>query len=109
MQIWDLPGKSSFVALNRMYIRDANVAIIIYDVTDAESLESVDKWIDELKETAPTEIIIALAGNKKDVKGSHTVSLQDGQNLANRHSIALFLETSAKTKENIDRLFTRIA
>ena len=74
MQIWDLPGKSSFVPLNRMYIRDANVALIMYDVNDASSL-----------------------------------SLQDGQTLANRHLISLFLETSAKTKENIDRLFTKIA
>ena len=78
MQIWDLPGKSSFVALNRMYIRDANVALIMYDVTDASSLESVDQWIEELKENAPTELIIALAGNKKDASGSHAVSLQDG-------------------------------
>ena len=78
MQIWDLPGKSSFVALNRMYIRDVNVALIMYDVTDASSLESVDQWIEELKENAPTELIIALAGNKKDASGSHAVSLQDG-------------------------------
>ena len=78
MQIWDLPGKSSFVALNRMYIRDANVALIMYDVNDASSLESVDHWIEELKENAPTELIIALAGNKKDASGSHAVSLQDG-------------------------------
>ena len=78
MQIWDLPGKSSFVPLNRMYIRDANVALIMYDVTDASSLESVDQWIEELKENAPTELIIALAGTKKDARGSHAVSLQDG-------------------------------
>ena len=78
MQIWDLPGKSSFVALNRMYIRDVNVALIMYDVNDASSLESVDQWIEELKENAPTELIIALAGNKKDASGSHAVSLQDG-------------------------------
>ena len=78
MQIWDLPGKSSFVALNRMYIRDANVALIMYDVTDASSLESVDQLIGELKENAPSELIIALAGNKKDASGSHAVSLQDG-------------------------------
>ncbi len=50
----------------------------MYDVTDASSLESVDQWIEELKENAPTELIIALAGNKKDTSGSHAVSLQDG-------------------------------
>ena len=50
-----------------MYMRDVNVALIIYDVTDPSSLESVNKCIEELKETAPTEVVIALVGNKMDV------------------------------------------
>ena len=48
LQIWDLPGKDSFLSLNRMYFRDANVALIIYDVNDPESLRTVDTWLTEL-------------------------------------------------------------
>lgn len=36
--VWDLPGKESFIGLSRMYLRDTNAALIIYDVNDAESL-----------------------------------------------------------------------
>ena len=54
------------MALNRMYIRDAHCAIVVYDVTNAESLESAEKWIEEITEAAPSECIIVLVGNKMD-------------------------------------------
>ena len=76
--IWDLPGKESFIGLSRMYLRDTNAALIIYDVNDAQSLESAEKWLSELRDTAPSEIMIALAGSKRDTPGPHAVSLQDG-------------------------------
>lgn len=85
-----------------MYLRDANVALIVYDVNYAESLDQAEKWLAELRETAPSEIIIALAGSKRDTAGPHAVSLQDGQNFAKKHQIPIFFEVSSKTKENID-------
>jgi GTPase SAR1 family protein len=50
-----------------MYLRDTNAALIIYDVNDASSLESAEKWLAELKDTAPSDIMIALAGTKRDL------------------------------------------
>lgn len=54
------------MALNRMYIRDAHAAIIVYDVTNAESFENAEKWIEEVTEAAPSECIMVLVGNKMD-------------------------------------------
>jgi GTPase SAR1 family protein len=39
LSIWDIPGEEQTMPLNRMYIRDTNAAIILYDVTNADSLE----------------------------------------------------------------------
>ena len=66
MWLWDLPGKDSFIGLSRMYLRDTNAALIVYDVNDLESLKAAERWIGELEETAPSDILIALAGTKKD-------------------------------------------
>ena len=54
------------MALNRMYVRDAHAAIIVYDVTNAESFEMAEKWVEEVKEAAPTECLMVLVGNKMD-------------------------------------------
>ena len=53
----------------------ATAAIVVYDITNEESLEQAEKWIEEIKEAAPTEVIIALAGNKMDAKpNSHKIT-----------------------------------
>jgi GTPase SAR1 family protein len=48
LNLMDLPGKDSFVILNRMYLRDANAAIIVYDVNAPETLENAEVWLKEL-------------------------------------------------------------
>jgi len=68
VELWtfDLPGLDSHIGLNRMYLRDANIALIVYDVNDKESLVKAETWLEELRNTAPSELLIALCGNKMD-------------------------------------------
>ena len=48
LNLMDLPGRDTFVILNRMYLRDANCAIIVYDVNDPASLEAAEVWVQEI-------------------------------------------------------------
>ena len=59
------------MGLNRMYLRDANAALIVYDVTNKESLDRAKVWIEELRDTSPSELIIFLCGNKLDAPHPH--------------------------------------
>lgn len=54
------------MGLNRMYLRDAHVALVVYDVSNEDSLQVASEWIDELRNTAPSELLICLCGNKID-------------------------------------------
>ena len=65
--------------------------------------------MEELKEYAPSEVVISLTGNKMDIPGAHAVGQQDGQNFARKNQISVCKEVSAKTGENIDALFQTIA
>ena len=69
-----MPGAEKFVVLNRMYLRDTNAALIVYDVDNAESMKQAETWVDELKEYAPTETVISLTGNKMDIPGAHKIT-----------------------------------
>ena len=76
--IWDIPGNEQTMALNRMYYRDAHAAVVLYDVTKEDSLEHAERWIEELREAAPTELIIVLAGNKMETPpNKHLVQLHE--------------------------------
>lgn len=50
-----------------MYYRNAQAAVVVYDVTKAASLEKAKSWVKELQRQANPNIVIALAGNKVDL------------------------------------------
>jgi Ras-related protein Rab-5C len=50
-----------------MYYRNANCAVVVYDITQQSSLDKAKSWIQELQRQADPNIIIALAGNKADL------------------------------------------
>ena len=61
-------------------------------------------WIKELKENAPSDIILAIAGNKSDDYENEVVSLKEGKELAQEIN-AIFKSTSAMLSHGIDELF----
>src|SRR6201999_432903 len=62
-------------SLKPMYYRNAQAAVVVYDVTKAASLEKAKSWVKELQRQANPNIVIALAGNKIDlVSGQATTS-----------------------------------
>ena len=97
-----MPGAEKFVVLNRMYLRDTNAALIVYDVNSTESLKQAQVWVEELKEYAPSEVVISLTGNKMDTSGAHAVGQQDGQNFARKNNISV----CKRRQKTISRHFT---
>jgi len=78
-EIWDTAGQERFHSLAPMYYRNAQAAVVVYDVTKASSLEKAKSWVKELQRQANPNIVIALAGNKIDlVQGSATPSVVPG-------------------------------
>ncbi|KAI0048345.1 GTP-binding protein ypt5 [Auriscalpium vulgare] len=66
-EIWDTAGQERFHSLAPMYYRNAQAAVVVYDVTKATSLEKAKTWVKELQRQANPNIVIALAGNKVDL------------------------------------------
>ncbi|TFK57339.1 GTP-binding protein ypt5 [Heliocybe sulcata] len=66
-EIWDTAGQERFHSLAPMYYRNAQAAVVVYDVTKASSLEKAKSWVKELQRQANPNIVIALAGNKLDL------------------------------------------
>jgi GTPase SAR1 family protein len=91
-----------------MYYRGAQAAIIVYDITSQDSFVRAKSWVKELQRLANTNIVIALAGNKVDLASKRGVELEEAQAYADENSL-LFLETSAKTAQNVNEIFLAIA
>ena len=95
LQLWDTAGDEKLKNLTKQYFQGAAAAVVVYDVTNKESLETAASWIEDVRQNAPSDVMLYLAGNKNDLIEDVEVPRRDGQKLADEHSIP-FYETSAK-------------
>jgi Ras-related protein Rab-1A len=107
-QIWDTAAAERFRTIPSSYYRGANGIIIVYDVTSRESFNNVKKWMDLIWHFARSDVNLLLVGNISDLESEKVVSYDEGKELADRLGVK-FLETSAKTSQNVREAFYTIA
>ena len=99
--IYDTGGQEHFRAMNKMYYKKAKAILLVYDITDMKSFESIKNYYSQaIKEICPKNIPIMLLGNKLDRENERLISQQEGIELAQSNNY-LFKETSCKTNENV--------
>jgi Ras-related protein Rab-5C len=132
-EIWDTAGQERFASLAPMYYRNAQSALVVYDLTKPTSLLKAKHWVAELQRQASPGIVIALVGNKLDLANeaggsssqsadaegevgsneeaegdARKVPTAEAKQYADEESL-LFFETSAKLGTNVTEVFTAIA
>ena len=102
--LYDTAGQEKFRSLIPMYTRDANIIILVYDITRKESFNHIPDWINGLTNVNFDNVIFALVGNKIDLDDKREVNKDEGIKLAQEKK-CIFEEVSAKTAENFSELF----
>jgi len=99
--IWDMGAILRFRTILKRFYEQASGFLVVYDITDRESLEKIQKWIDEIQCNSQERPHVILIGNKCDLEEERKVSYEEGRSLAEEYGLRFF-EVSAKTSENID-------
>lgn len=108
LQIWDTAGQERFRTITSSYYRGAHGIIVVYDVTDAESFRNVQQWLHEIDRNSGESTRKLLVGNKADLDSRRMVTTAQGKEFADGMGID-FLETSAKTSQNVEQAFLSMA
>lgn len=106
LTIWDTAGQERFGTVTSSYYRGAHGIILVYDVTRRETFTNLlDTWAKEVQlYSTNDECVKILLGNKVDRENERAVTREEGLALAQEHK-CLFLECSAKSKENVHQCF----
>mmetsp|Transcript_39858 Transcript_39858/g.100460 ORF Transcript_39858/g.100460 Transcript_39858/m.100460 type:complete len:203 (-) Transcript_39858:113-721(-) len=104
LQIWDTAGQEKFRSITRSYYRGAAGALLVYDITRRETFEHLTSWLEDCRQYSNEHIVIMLIGNKSDKEAAREVTAEEGMEFAEKHGLT-FMETSAKTADNVDAAF----
>lgn len=107
--IWDISGQSKFTDYRHIFFKQSKAVILVYDITNADSFKNLNKyWLNDVREFSGLKTQIIIVGNKIDLNESRKVKKREGKKFSKIND-AMFLETSAKTGENVNILFEKIA
>jgi Ras-related protein Rab-8A len=111
LQIWDFGGEERFRFLLPTYVRGANGALFMYDVTNYSSLAHIDDWLIVIRKELRTEdqFPIIVVGGKADLNDGREVTGDEGINISRSRGVDGFIECSSKTGENVDETFEALA
>lgn len=108
LTVTDTAGQERFRTLTSSYYRNADAILVVFDITNEDSFTDVPAWVEEGQRYA-VDSIMFLVGNKSDVADERATEEAEAKKYAEEEEIAFYMETSAKSDENVEELFLAVA
>ena len=109
LQIWDTCGQEVYQSVVSHFYKKASMAILVYSIADKKTFTDLNKWLDEIKNNADSDIKIALVGNKIDLQDNRDVTKEEALEFKNNKNLDLIFESSAKHGDNSKDIFFETA
>ena len=107
MSIWDIIGQREYRSLALRHFVEASGALVVCDITRKETLENIHEWLNPLYYMTgeiPTYLLI----NKNDLQDEIVITQEEIDNFSDKYDVP-YLYTSAKTDENVEEAFVKLA
>ena len=104
----DTAGQEKFRAISVNYLKGTDGVILVFDITNKETFDLLETWLNELKDTNKSDVSKVLIGNKCDLVNERQVDAEEAKSLAENINCNYY-EASAKTGQNINEALDEIA
>ncbi|CEI65342.1 hypothetical protein FVEN_g6233 [Fusarium venenatum] len=113
LSLWDTAGQETYKSVTRSYFRGASGALLVFDLSRKQTFQHVTDWLNDLRQIAEPDIVVILVGNKADLTqqedNKREVTREEAEEWAKRNGVMEYVETSAKSGENVEKAFMRVA
>ena len=118
LEICDTTGHEEYRKINEIFMKNTDIALIVYDITKRESFEELNNWINSVKESNIKKngdkeinnnknVIFGIAANKSDLYEQKVINKKEGEEFAKNNN-TLFFETSAKDYDSVENVFIKL-
>ncbi|RVE70874.1 hypothetical protein OJAV_G00069240 [Oryzias javanicus] len=106
LEILDTAGTEQFTAMRDLYMKNGQGFALVYSITAQSTFNDLQDLREQILRVKDTEDVpMILVGNKCDLEDERVVGKEQGQNLSRQWNGCAFLETSAKSKINVNEIF----
>ena len=107
VHVWDTAGQERFRSLSLAFYKKAQGAVICFDLTHRPSFNNVIEWVKSARQNCPEHVALILVGTKCDLEEDREIDQTEAQQLAGQNNMQ-YIETSAKTNQNVNDMFQNI-
>ena len=108
LEIWDTIGHETLRAANKIFMKNTNIALMVYDITNRDSFDNLNQFYEELISiNTENKMIIGVTANKSDLYEDACVNKEEGEDYANKIN-ASFFESTATDHENVENIFNEL-
>ena len=82
VNIWDTAGQEQYRSITKLFFKDSEIVILVYDITKPTTFESLDTWYSMCQDLIGNEVVYGVVGNKMDLFMNEKVLEEDAQKFA---------------------------
>lgn len=103
--LWDTAGQERFNAIVKTFYKDAQVVILVFDLTNRASFDNIEFWLNQVKCEKIDDLIYILVGNKVDIESKRVISKEEVIKKTTDLKFNGYFESSAKNNICIEEIF----
>jgi small GTP-binding protein len=108
LQIWDTAGQERYMSINKNLFQKVQGIILMYDLTNRDSFEHVQSWLNLIKKNVSNKTVMLVANKLDLAEEKRIVTEEEGEDIGKKNDM-LFFEASGASGENVDKTFTKMA
>ena len=108
VNLWDTMGQEAYKGISKLFFREAQIVIFVYDITSTESFKNLEEWIQMANDTIGGDYISGIVGNKNDLYLQAEVSEEEAKNYADNKKLKFRLVSAKEDPQSFDEFLLEL-